>query len=131
MSAKMNTASVSSVDAATSAVAEGLLKYQANPQLYEVYFVQEAIGVPKKSSVTDFMIKATLSTSTTPVTVDIIVPKTFLTKNGKLAVKEMGVKGAKIAARQQMSTRERTVVINGVRMTKMFAETDFVLVALL
>jgi hypothetical protein len=128
MSAKMNT-SVSSLDAATSAVAEGLLKYQANPEMYEVYFVQEAVGVPKKGSVTDFMIKATLSTAA--LTVDIVVPKSFLTKNGKLAVKEMGVKGAKIAARQQITKRERTVVSNGVRMTKLFAETDFVLVALL
>ena len=119
----------SSLDAAPVALAEGLASYQQHPEVYSVYTVQEVVGVPKKGAITDFMLKT--SSPDTHTLIDVIVPKVFLSKSDKLVVREMGVKGAKIAVRQSRAQRERLLSVNGVSCLRSVIETDYIFVALL
>ena len=123
----MSKVTQSSLDAAPAALAEGLASYQQNPELYEIFTIEEVLGVPKKG-LTDFIIKALTQTNEA---YEILVPKVFLSKNNKLVIREMGVKGAKIAIRQKRATVERVVTEQGFPRKKTVIETYRIFVALL
>jgi hypothetical protein len=119
----------SSVDSAAAAVAAGLVRYQAQPEAYDLFIVEEDEGIPKKG-VSDYLLKA-VSVSHGGAAHDVIVPKDYLSKNGKLAVKEMGVKGARVAIATRLVKKERLSTIDGVTKVRPFMETEHVVVAVL
>ena len=117
----------SSVDSATAAVAAGLVRYHKMPEAFDLFLVEEDVGVPKKGS--DYILKA-VSVAHGGHAHDIIVPKDYLSKSGKLAVKEMGAKGARLAVATRLVQREKLTTIDGVTKMRPMMETEHTVVAL-
>ena len=119
----------SSLEAAPAALTEGLIAYQQKPELYSIFVVESVIGIPKKGVIADFIVRAV--SSETNSTCNVIIPPAFLSKNNKLVIREMGVKGAMIAVHQQRVNREKLFAIDGCTRLRPVVETTLVFTALL
>jgi hypothetical protein len=97
-------AGASAVDAAVVKNAEGVAAFTADPRLFTVFTVTEDVGVEKKSARPEYVLKGVCEGGA----VSIFVPAAFLTKNGKLALREMGVVGRRLAVSSKMVTAQRT-----------------------
>jgi hypothetical protein len=97
-------AGVSSLETAIKENAAGIVAFVANPSIFSVFTVTEDVGVPKKGG-TDYVLKATSETGWEGT---VLVPRSFLTKNGKLALRGMGEVGQRLAVSQKRVAVERT-----------------------
>lgn len=125
-------AGVSSLETAVKENAAGLVAFMADPRPFSVFTVTENVGVPKKGETTDYVLKATSETGWQGT---VLVPRCFLTKNGKLALHGMGEVGTRLAVSQKRVAVERTRMnanMGSGCMTKgTVIETEFVVVAAL
>lgn len=125
-------AGASALEAAVKENAAGVKAFTANPLAFSVFTVKEDVGVPKKGEKTDYLLKVV---SETGCECTVLVPRSFLTKNGKLALREMGKVGRRLAVSQKRLEVERTRwsghLSGGCMVTGTVIETDLVVVAAL
>lgn len=98
-------AGTSALDAAIKENAAGMVAFMADPRIFSVFTVTEDVGVPKKGETTDYVLKARSETGWEGT---VLVPRSFLTKNGKLALRGMGEVGKRLAVSQKRVAVERT-----------------------
>ncbi len=96
---------VSSTDAASLQNAKGVADFTINPSNFSVFKVTEDVGVPKKAMTTEYTLKGVFEGMSSEVTV--FVPRSFLSNNGKLALRQMGATGARLVVSRNMVSRER------------------------
>jgi hypothetical protein len=126
-------AGASALEAAVAQNAAGIVAFMADPRLFSVFTVTEDVGVPKKGETTDYVLKATAETGWQGT---VLVPRWLLTKNGKLALRGMGVVGTKLACVQKRTAVERTrweghLSGGGCMTTGTVIETNFIVTAAL
>lgn len=112
--------------------AEGVAAFMADPRLFSVFTVMEDVGVPKGAR-QDYVLKGIVEGGGV---CSVFVPAAFLTKNGKLALREMGVVGRRLAVSSKVVTVQRTTWRakmggGGCMMTGPVSETDHVVSAIL
>ena len=100
-------AGASSLDAAILENASALSDYSENPKGYAVFIVGEDVGLSKKSTTAEYIIKGMFDGGN--VEHSAFVPRSLLSKNGKLAIRMMGVKGARLLIKLKSVTRLRDV----------------------
>ena len=127
-------AGASAADAAAVKNAEGVAVFTADPRLFTVFTVTEDVGVPKKGARQEYVLKGVCEGYGGAMSV--IVPSAFLTKNGKLALREMGVVGRRLVVSAKTTAVERTRWVGhrnggGCMSTGMVLETDYLVSALL
>jgi hypothetical protein len=123
----------SAVDAAAVKNAEGVAAFMADPRLFSVFTVMEDVGVSKKEARQDYVLKGIVEGGGV---CSVFVPAAFLTKNGKLALRDMGVVGRRLAVSSKMVTVQRTTWRakmggGGCMMTGPVTEMDHIVSALL
>ena len=111
----------------------GMAAFKANEDIFKVFTVTEDVGVPKKGMSAEYTLKGV---SEGGMTVSIFVPSSFLTKNGKLAIREMGVVGRRLAVSPQMVSVKRTswqghAGGGGCMATGTVIQTDYIVAAVL
>lgn len=99
-------AGASVVDIAIAKNAEGVSVFAKDPRLFTVFIVSEDVGVVKKSLRQEYVLKGVFEGYGS--TMSVFVPSTFLTKNGKLALREMGVVGRRLAVSSMRTAVEKT-----------------------
>lgn len=118
--------SPSSIDQACLQNAAALAEFAAKPSVFSVFTIVEDIGVPKKSTTAEY----TLKVSSEGKECTVFVPRPFLTKNGKLALREMAV-GARIAVVSKVVSRQVEIVSFGCTKKTMVSDVDLVVAAVL
>jgi len=122
-------AGASALEAAVAQNAAGIVAFMADPRLFSVFTVTEDVGVPKKGG-TDYLLKATSETGWEGT---VLVPRSLLTKNGKLALRGMGLAGTKLVCSQKRVEVERSRWEGhrggGCMATGTVIETEFVVAA--
>jgi hypothetical protein len=123
-------AGASALEAAIKENAAGMVAFMADPRIFSVFTVTEDVGVPKKGETTDYVLKVTSEGGWEGT---VLVPRSLLTKNGKLALRGMGVAGTKVVCSQKRMAVERTRwsahVGGGCMATGTVIETNFIVVA--
>ena len=98
-------AGASSLETAVKENAAGIMAFMADPRPFSVFTVSEDVGVPKKGETTDYVLKARSETGWEGT---VLVPRSLLTKNGKLALRAMGEVGQRIVVSEKRVAVERT-----------------------
>lgn len=118
--------SSSSIDQACLQNAAALAEFAAKPSVFSVFTIAEDVGVPKKSITAEYTLKASSGGKECVV----FVPRHFLTKNGKLALREMTV-GARIAVVSKVVSRQVDIVSFGVTKKTTVSDVDLMVAAVL
>jgi hypothetical protein len=116
----------SSIDQACLQNASALAEFALNPSKFTAFTITEDIGVPKKSLTAEYTLKA----SSEGKECTVFVPRHFLSKNGKLALREMVV-GARIIVVSKVVSRQIDVVSFGCAKKAMVSDIDLVVAAVL
>lgn len=123
----------SSVDAAILENSAAISEYTENPKGYSVFIVGEDVGISKKSSTAEYVIKGVFDGGN--VEHSAFVPRSLLSKNGKLAIRTMGLKGARLLIKLKGVTRLRDTwhghVGGGCMATVNISTTEYVVSAVL
>lgn len=118
--------SLSSIDQACLQNTAALAEFAAKPSVFSVFTIAEDVGVPKKSTTAEYTLKASSGGKECVV----FVPRHFLTKNGKLALREMTV-GARIAVVSKVVSRQVDIVSFGVSKKTTVSDVDLMVAAVL
>jgi hypothetical protein len=118
--------SPSSIDQACLQNAAALAEFASKPSAFNVFTIVEDVGVSKKSSSAEY----TLKVSSAGKECAVFVPRHFLTKNGKLALREMTV-GARIAVVSKVVSRQVDIVSFGVSKKTTVSDVDLMVAAVL
>ena len=116
----------SSIDQACLQNTAALAEFALNPSKFTVFTIAEDIGVPKKSTTSEYSLKV----SSDGKECNVFVPRHFLTKNGKLALREMTV-GARIAVVSKVVSRQVEIISFGCAKKEMVSDVDLVVAAVL
>ena len=99
-------AGVSAAEEAAKLNSAGIAEAAANPVRFPVITVVEDVGVLKGSTSTDYMLNCLYDGAV----VEVIVPRAFVSKSGKLLLPQMGVVGARLLSVSKTATREKEVM---------------------
>jgi hypothetical protein len=122
-------AGASASEVAFAKNAEAVAAFTANPRIFAVFTVTEDVGVSKKSPRPEYILKGVFEGKEGAVSV--FVPSAFITKNGKLALREMGMVGRRLAVCQKTTATERTQLSGGCMAKGTVMETDYIVAAVL
>jgi hypothetical protein len=98
-------AGVSAAEEAAKLNSAGIAEAAANPVRFPVITVVEDVGILKGSTSTDYMLNCLYE----GVVVEVIVPRAFVSKSGKLLLPEMGVVGTRLVSVSKTAIREKEV----------------------
>ena len=128
-------AGVAAADAASIATAAALAEYSAEPAAYTLFTLVEDMGIPKKGQ-TDYLLKVVRSDGK-GVAVEAIVPRTLLSKSGKLALPSMGAAGTQLLIKTKTVVRQRMGLCSlggvgrGIEAMRAVSEMDYIVYAAL